>query len=213
MRASLVDRAYQSMRRRILDNGWPPGYRALERELALTMGMSRTPVREALITLAKEGLVEIVPRHGMRVLPVSPEDLRDIHDMLTALESMAAELVVMRRPTAAQLKPLIDVSRDMTNAFKADDLVGWVAADELFHRQLVEMCGNRLLIGAVRNCWDRAHRARITPLRIRPDLTHSTQEHMDVLEKIRKGDARGAFETHRVHRERGGREFLAIRQV
>ena len=69
---SLVDVAYATMRRRILDNAWPPGLRALEQELAQELGMSRTPVREALIRLRKEGLVEVVPRHGMRVLPVSP---------------------------------------------------------------------------------------------------------------------------------------------
>ena len=71
-RGSRVDAAYQAIRARILDNVWPPGYRALEQELAHALGMSRTPVREALIRLAKEGLVEVVPRHGMRVLPVSP---------------------------------------------------------------------------------------------------------------------------------------------
>lgn len=207
---SLVDLAYQSMRRRILDNVWPPGYRALEQELALSMGMSRTPVREALIRLANEGLVEIMPRHGMRVLPVSAEDMRDIYQMLTALESMAAELVVNRKPTAAQLKPLVDASRDMAKAVKADDLDAWAAADERFHRRLIELCGNRLLIDAVQNCWDRAHRARMVTLRMRPKPTHSTREHMDVVEKIRCGDARGAFESHRAHRERGGRELLAI---
>jgi len=207
---SLVDLAYHAMRRKILDNAWPPGHRALEHELALSLGMSRTPVREALIRLANERLVEIVPRHGMRVLPVSADDMRDIYEMLTALESMAAELVVRRKPTAAQLKPLVDASRDMARAVKADDLDAWAAADERFHRQLIELCGNRLLIDAVQNCWDRAHRARMVTLRMRPKPTHSTREHMEVVDRIRSGDARGAFESHRAHRERGSRELLAI---
>ena len=207
---SLVDLAYRAMRRKILDNAWPPGHRALEHELALALGMSRTPVREALIRLANEGLVEVVPRHGMRVLPVSADDMRDIYDMLTALEAMAAELVVRRKPTAAQLKPLVDASRDMARAVKADDLDAWAAADERFHRQLIELSGNRLLIDAVQNCWDRAHRARMVTLRMRPKPTHSTREHMEVVERIRDGDARGAFESHRAHRERGSRELLAI---
>jgi DNA-binding GntR family transcriptional regulator len=207
---SLVDLAYQAMRRKILDNAWPPGHRALEQELALALGMSRTPVREALIRLAQEGLVEVVPRHGMRVLPVSAEDMRDIYEVLTALESMAAELVVRRKPGAAQLKPLVDASRDMARAVKADDLDAWAAADERFHRHLIELSGNRLLIDAVQNCWDRAHRARMVTLRMRPKPTHSTREHMDVVDRIRQGDARGAFEMHRAHRERGSRELLAI---
>ena len=207
---SLVDVAYQTMRTKILDNQWPPGHRALEHELALAFGMSRTPVREALIRLAKEGLVEVMPRHGMRVLPVSADDMREIYEVLTALESMAAELVVRRRPTAAQLKPLVDASRDMARAVKAEDRDAWAAADEAFHRHLIDLSGNRLLIESVRNCWDRAHRARMVTLRMRPLPVNSTCEHMEVLDRIRAGDARGAFESHRAHRERGSRELLAI---
>lgn len=207
---SLAESAYRTMRRRILDNAWPPGFRALEQDLALELGMSRTPVREALIRLQREGLVEVIPRHGMSVLPVSADDMRDIYEMLTALEAMAAELAVRRRPTEAQLKPLLAASRDMGRALKADDLDAWAAADESFHRHLVALSGNRLLIDAVQNCWDRAHRARMVTLRMRPKPTHSTREHMDVVEKIRAGDARAAFEAHRAHRERGSRELLAI---
>jgi DNA-binding GntR family transcriptional regulator len=198
------------MRRRILDNAWPPGHRALEQELARELDMSRTPVREALIRLAKEGLVEVIPRHGMRVLPVSGEDMRDIYQMLTALESMAAELAASRQPSEAELKPLVDACRDMARALKVDDLEEWAAADERFHLHLIELCGNRLLKEAVLNCWDRAHRARMVTLRMRPKPAHSTREHMDVVEKIRAGDTRGAFAAHRAHRERGSRELLAI---
>jgi DNA-binding GntR family transcriptional regulator len=207
---SLVDSAYRTMRARILDNAWPPGHRALEQELALALGMSRTPVREALIRLAKEGLVEVVPRHGMRVLPVSVDDMRDIYAMLTALESMAAELAARRKPAPSELKPLEDATRAMTRAVKADDLDAWAAADERFHRHLIELSGNRLLVEAVLNCWDRAHRARMVTLRMRPKPVHSTREHMDVVERIRAGDARGAFDSHRAHRERGSRELIAI---
>jgi len=207
---SLVEVAYRTMRQRVIDNVWSPGYRALEQELALELGMSRTPVREALLRLQNEGLVEVIPRHGMRVLPVSADDMRDIYEMLTALEAMAAELAVRRRPSKAQLKPLVDAARDMERALKADDLDAWAAADESFHRYLVELSGNRLFIEAAQNCSDRAHRARSVTLRLRPKPTHSTREHMDVVEKIRAGDARAAFETHRAHRERGARELLAI---
>jgi len=207
---SLVESAYQTMRRRVIDNVWPPGYRALEQELALALGMSRTLMREALVRLKNEGLVELIPRHGMRVLPVSADDMRDIYEMLTALEPMAAELAVRRRPSKAQLQPLLDASRDMERALKADDLDTWAVADELFHSHLVALSGNRLIIDAVQNCSDRAHRARIVTLRMRPKPIHSTREHIDVVEKIRAGDGRAAFDAQRAHRERGARELLAI---
>ena len=206
----LAGAAYRMMRQRVIDNVWPPGYRALEQELALELGMSRTPVREALVRLQQEGLVELIARHGMTVLPVSADDMRDIYEMLTALEAMAAELAVRRRPSEAQLKPLLDAARDTERALKADDLDAWAAADESFHRHLVALSGNRLIIDATQNCWDRAHRAGTVTLRMRPKPTASAREHMDVVEKIRAGDGRAAFEAQRAHRERGARELLAI---
>jgi DNA-binding GntR family transcriptional regulator len=109
---SLVDAAYEQIRRRILDNAWPPGHRALEQEVALALGMSRTPVREALMRLQAEGLVEVIPRHGMRVLPVSPTDMREICQILTALECMAAELLAAQARAPAE--PLVAATKRWT---------------------------------------------------------------------------------------------------
>jgi DNA-binding GntR family transcriptional regulator len=207
---SLVDAAYAEIRRRILDNRWAPGHQALEQALALELGMSRTPVREALIRLANEGLVEVVPRHGMRVLPVSPSDMQEIYEILTSLEAMAAELVARRAPAAAELAPLEKASRDMDKALKKDDLDAWAEADERYHRHLIELCGNRKLAAIVYNYWDRAHRARMFTLRLRPKPVDSTREHLAVVEAIRRGDAVAARELHRAHRERGSRELTEI---
>ena len=149
-----VDRAYQAIRQRILDAVWPPGHQALEQEVALALGMSRTPVREALIRLQNDGLVEVVPRHGMRVLPVSVHDMREIYEILTALECLAAELLARRQPDARTLKPLTDANKAMDKALKAGDLEAWAAADESFHKQLVELAGNRQLQATVMNYWD-----------------------------------------------------------
>jgi DNA-binding GntR family transcriptional regulator len=210
--ASLVDNAYREIRQRILDNVWPPGHHALEQALALELGMSRTPVREALIRLANEGLVEIIPRHGMRVLPVSPTDMQEIYEILTSLEAMAAELVARKKPAAAELALLEKSSRDMEKALKKDDLDAWAEADERYHRLLIELCGNRRLAGIVYNYWDRAHRARMFTLRLRPKPVNSTREHLAVVEAIRRGDAVAARELHRAHRERGSRELTEILQ-
>ncbi len=208
--SSMVDAAYERMRRRILDNVWPPGHRALEQEVALELGMSRTPVREALVQLQNEGLVEVIPRHGMRVLPVSPTDMREIYQILTALECMAAELLALRKPSDAQLQPLMDASAAMDLALKADDLDAWARADESFHAQLLELAGNRQLQATVLNYWDRAHRARMFTLRLRPKPVNSTQEHGQLVDCLRRGDADGAAQVNRAHRERANRELLAI---
>jgi len=207
---SLVDAAHEQIRRRILDNLWPPGHRALEQEVALALGMSRTPVREALVRLQSEGLVEVVPRHGMRVLPVSPTDMREIYEVLTALECMAAELLAARGPSDAELQPLVDATDAMDHALAADDLDAWARADELFHAQLIELAGNRHLQSTVMNHWDRAHRARMFTLRLRPKPVNSTREHMDLVQRLRQGDVAGAAAVNRAHRERASRELLAL---
>jgi DNA-binding GntR family transcriptional regulator len=209
-RTSLVEVAYHAIRRRILDNVYAPGLQVLEQTLATELGISRTPLRQALTRLQEEGLVEVIPRHGMRVLPVSPADMHEIYVVLTALESAAAELLARRRPSEAELKPLVDASRDMARALKADDLDAWAHADASFHQRLVQLTANRTLIDAVARLGDRVHRARTFSLRLRPKPVNSTQEHMALIERIRAGDVPGAVDVNRKHRERASGELLAI---
>lgn len=178
--------------------------------MALALGMSRTPVREAIARLRNEGLVEVIPRHGMRVLPVSPNDMREIYQILTALECMAAELLARRKPDAAEMQPLIDATKAMDKALRADDLDAWAAADERFHAHLIDIAGNRQLQATVLNYWDRAHRARLFTLRLRPKPVNSTKDHMQMVERLLAGDAEGAATITRLHRERASRELIAI---
>ena len=89
-KATRVSDAYDRLKAEILLGRMPPGFQAPEPEIALRLGMSRTPVREALIRLEAEGLVQLIPRRGARVLPVRAEDMREIYAILTALEPEAA---------------------------------------------------------------------------------------------------------------------------
>ena len=207
---SMVDAAYAQIRRRILDVDWPPGFQVLEMEVATELNMSRTPVREAMIRLQREGLLEVIPRHGMRVLPVSPGDMRELYQVLTALECMAAELLALRKPSREELTPLIAATTAMEEALRADDLDAWAVADERFHALLVDLSGNRHLKETVLNYWDRAHRARMFTLRLRPKPLNSTQEHMRMVECFLTGDDQGAVEITRDHRERANRELVTI---
>jgi DNA-binding GntR family transcriptional regulator len=202
--------AHQWIRQRILDNELAPGTQVLEQALADQIGISRTPVREALIQLEQEGLVEIVPRHGMRVLPVSQADMREIYDILTSLEPTAAELLAARRPARAELKPLIDACDAMEAALAKGDRAGWAKADERFHLALLELCGNRRLAGMVMAMWDQSHRARMFTLKLRPLPVVSTREHRAALDAILDGDAARAREVYRAHRQRGGDELMSL---
>jgi DNA-binding GntR family transcriptional regulator len=207
---SLVEHAYREIRNRILENIWTPGYQALEQDIAEMLGMSRTPVREALIRLEKESFVKIVPRHGIRVLPVSPDDMKEIYEVLTALECLAAERLALRNPAASELQPLLDATQRMSDALDRDDLDSWAKADETFHWMLVALSGNKLLLETVMGYWDRAHRARMFTLRLRPKPVNSTVEHRQLVERIAAGDAAGAVAINRQHRERASRELVVI---
>ena len=203
-RLSHTRRAYQELKRRILDNDLPAGAQMLEQELAGLLGMSRTPVREALIRLADEGMVEIRSRHGMRVLPVSADDMREIYEVLTSLEASAAALAAARGVPEGALRPLERAVADMDRALRHDDLRAWAEADVRFHGLLVDLSGNRRLQALVKIFGEQAHRVRMLTLRLRPKPVGSNRDHAAVVAAIRRGDAEAARRIHSQHRGRAG---------
>ena len=209
-RVSRVEQAYGEIRRRIVDNEYPPAHQVLEHELASELGMSRTPVREALIRLENENFVQIIPRHGMRVVPLSLNDLRDVYEVLTALELAAIERLArtgLDERAAAALEQALD---EMDTALRKRNFDGWVSADERFHRMVTDLCGNARLASMAFMLWDQSHRARLTTVRLRPALEISNREHRAVIEAIRRGDWRDAVARHAKHRARTSREILNL---
>lgn len=209
-KSSRVDDAYAQIKDEILSNRMPPGFQAPEPEIALRLGMSRTPVREALIRLEAEGLVELIPRRGARVLPVYPEDMHEIYEILTALEPEAAASLAARDLSARDLAPLVEATEDMEKALKARDLDAWAEADDQFHRCLLALHGNRRMAEFLSALSDQAHRARMVTLRLRDLPVRSTAEHREILDCLRKGYAGGARRAFRRHRQRAARELLAL---
>ena len=209
-RKSFSHKAYADLKERILSNRLPAGYQATEQEVSELLNMSRTPVREALIRLQNEGLVEIRPRHGMRVLPVSAADMREIYEVLQALESTAAALVATRGLTDDELKALNQAVVDMDAALDADDLNAWAEADRKFHSLLVQYCGNDRLQTLVETFMEQAHRCRMLTLKLRPKPTRSNEDHAAVVDAIRRGDADEARRRHRLHREKSGEMLVNL---
>ena len=95
-RPSLVDDAYAAMKEAIRESHFAPGYQASAQEIALRLGMSRTPVHEASLKLQEEGLLRIVPKRGIVICALAPDDIRELYDVIIALEGRAAELVALR---------------------------------------------------------------------------------------------------------------------
>lgn len=209
-RKTRVGDAYEQIKDEILTTRMPPGYQAPEPEIALRLGMSRTPVREALIRLEAEGLVELIPRRGARVVPILPEDMAEIYEILTALEPDAAASLAKRRPGEDELQPLVEATEDMEAALADDDLDRWAAADDRFHRTLLRLHGNRRLMDIVTTLFDQAHRARLFTLRLRDKPEQSTREHRFLLDYLKSGDVEAVRDLFRQHRRRAAAELLEI---
>jgi DNA-binding GntR family transcriptional regulator len=206
-RRSLVDTAYREMKRKILQNELTPGAQFLEEELAVMLGMSRTPVREAAVRLEQEGLLEIVPRRGVRIGQLSKKAVREINEVLECLEIQAAERLAARKISPHDLKLLEDAVARMDAALEAEDPQGWAQADYDFHCLLIELCGNQHLAEVARNFLDKAHRFRLLTLPLRAKPVYSNVNHAAVLEAVRRNDPQTAQDIHRAHKRRWAREL------
>lgn len=192
--------AVDELRKLIFAGDLGAGTDHLESELADRLGMSRTPVREALLRLEAQGLVEVRPRKGVRITPLSPTDMAEIYDILTEIESLAAANAAKRNLSEDDLSVLSEAITDMDTALAEGDRDAWATADDLFHEELVRLGNNRRVAQIAEMMSDQVRRARIVTLYMRPAPTNSNDDHSRVLEAIRKGDPTTARRDHRQHR-------------
>lgn len=203
-------RALKELRTLIFTGELPAGSNHLESELAERLGMSRTPVREAALTLESQGLLELRPRKGVRILPVSADDMREIYDVLTQLESLSAELAAQAGYSEDDLSILLQSINDMTQALDAKDLMAWAAADEAFHRELVRLGKNSRIMSIFERLNDQVRRARAATLFARPLPTRSNEDHTAVYQAILQGAGEKARERHYQHRTHSKQVLLEI---
>ncbi|WP_367646991.1 GntR family transcriptional regulator [Ruegeria arenilitoris] len=197
---SNTQRAVRDLRQMILSGELAAGTDHLESELAETLGMSRTPIREAALMLESKGLLEMRPRKGVRILPVSSDDMREIYDILTELESLAAQRAAEAGYSEDELAVLAGSIAKMDQAIETEDLEAWAEADELFHQELVRLGGNKRVEAIVAMMSDQVRRARATTLFIRPLPVKSNEDHRVVFQAISEGRPDAARERHREHR-------------
>jgi DNA-binding GntR family transcriptional regulator len=211
-RPSLVDEAYAALKLAIRDSIFAPGHQASTQELALRFGMSRTPIHEAALRLQEEGLVSILPKRGIVIRSLAPDDIREIYDVIIAIEASAAERAAELADGAnTKLADALDAETDrMTSALGSSDLTDWGKADEAFHRLLVERCGNKRFLRIIQTVTDQSHRARMLTLKLRPKLGASIDEHRAISAAIRRGDADAAHAAARRHRRRARDELMPL---
>lgn len=209
-RASLTESAYNRIKSEIMENRIPSGFQCTETELAERFDISRTPIHEALVRLAQERLIEVKPRHGMRVLPISVDDLRDIYGLLFVLEPECASALARQGLSGNQIAQLRAAADAMRDAIVTGNLDAWAAADNQFHRLQLAYLRNRRLADIIGLLLDQAHRVRMFTLRFRALPVRSTEEHAEMVSLLEEGDADGLASLFRRHRETAARELFDI---
>jgi DNA-binding GntR family transcriptional regulator len=140
---SLVELAVERLRRDILSGRTDPGERLVEEQLTKRLGISRAPLREAMRLLAQQGLVEHIPRRGVRVATLSDDDVRELYEVRDVLERHAVAAI----PADGDLTGLRAALEVMRRATDADDRLELANAHRRFHVEVVRLGGNHQLAG------------------------------------------------------------------
>jgi DNA-binding GntR family transcriptional regulator len=196
--ASRTEVVLEEIRRRILAKELHPGQPLVEAELAQSLGVSKTPVREALKVLSHSGLVTFSPYKGASVSVVDAELARSVYDVRLILEPEA-----VRRAVAAKRPETIEEAgealRDASAAITARDRAALSLLNRRFHRALYVGCGNPLMVSMLDDLRDRAALISVVGWEANPSWRREWTEHKAVLAAAKKGDADGAADLLRAH--------------
>jgi DNA-binding GntR family transcriptional regulator len=199
----LRDQAYQEILERVHRGELPPGIRVRDTSLAGQLGISRTPIREALLRLATEGVLDADMGRGFRVRRLDPAEMRDTGAILSALEVLA--LRSSPDLPADRLPRLSEIDRELANTRGNPDRV--VALEEEWHRTLLRDCPNQRLRDMIDSVWQTPRRYMRAYLRDAGRVSLSTQHHARIIEALRRKDMEAAAERLGHHWERGIEEL------
>ena len=198
MAGRLVDRLRISLEDEIVTGRLAPGDRLDEVSLATRFAVSRTPIREALNQLSTSGLVEIRPRRGAIVTPVTTEDLVEMFETMAEMEAVCGRLAT-RRMTEEERDGLLAAHEACRHAAKTEDADLYYEQNVLFHRAIYTGSHNRFLANEVRQIRRRLQAYRRLQLRVRGRIASSFAEHESIVEAIMAGDESKADEALRAH--------------
>ena len=194
----LRDVVFNTLRRAILRGELVPGQRLMEIRLADQMGVSRTPVREAIRKLELEGLVVMVPRKGAEVAHISGKNLRDVLEVRRALEELAGELAC-ERMSAEDFKNLEQANLKFASVLDSDDITVLGQADEEFHGLIYQATDNDRLVQMVNHLREQMYRYRIEHLKNKSQRTILLQEHQDIMRALAARDVEAVRRAIRAH--------------
>lgn len=207
----LREEVYRNLRERILQGSLPPGTRLVEASLAQQLGTSRTPVREAIHRLEQEGLVRPAGRRGVIVAGLDGADVQEIMGLREVLESHAAGLAAIRI-TGTDLQALERVLRRAERAVRAGDLPSLLRWNTRFHDGIIAASGSRRLRDLINRLSEVILTYRQLTLQVPGLPERSHQEHVAILEALRRRDQEVAETLMRAHIRGKARTLLEALQ-
>ncbi|MEV5606913.1 GntR family transcriptional regulator [Streptomyces sp. NPDC052225] len=205
-RPPAAERVYDHVKRGVLERRYEGGTLLTEGELAEAVGVSRTPVREALLKLEVEGLLRLYPKKGALVLPVSAQEIADVVETRLLVEEHAVRKAVPASPALLErLAELLEIQRGQAAAGEFADAA---ATDRCFHAEIVRSGGNAILSRLYDQLRDRQLRMGVAVMHSHPDrIAKTLAEHGELLDALRAGDTEAAVAV--VHRHVGWFQGLA----
>ena len=194
----LRDVVFNTLRNAILTGELSPGERLMEIKLADKLGVSRTPIREAIRKLELEGLVVNTPRKGAEVANISSEDLRDVLEVRRSLEVLAISLACekMTDENLELLHENIDAFKHSINAKATSDIA---SVDVTFHDIIYKSTGNNRLIQILNNISEQMYRYRFEYIKNKESWNRLVEEHMNIYEAIKNRDKDSAVKSILLH--------------
>lgn len=206
----LRDVVFNTLRQAILTGELKPGERLMEIHLADKLGVSRTPIREAIRKLELEGLVTMIPRRGAEVAQITEKSMNDVLEVRRALDALCVELAC-ERITEEELVTLKTACDEFEAAIRTGDVKKIAQADVALHDIIVQATGNRRLIQLVNNLAEQMYRYRFEYIKDISQHEMLVEEHRIIYESILNKDKETAAQAARTHID--NQEKAIIRQI
>lgn len=203
----LRDVVFNTLRQGILTGELKPGERLMEIHLANRLGVSRTPIREAIRKLELEGLVTMVPRRGAEVSSISKEDVQDVLEVRRTLDTLAVGLACVRM-TPEDKQRLWEANVEFEKTTKTKDATTIAQADVKFHDVILMATGNNRLVQMVNNLAEQIYRYRLEYVKDSRNHKQLIEEHERICECINRGDKEGAEQAIQTHIDNQERNII-----
>lgn len=187
----LRDVVFLTLRQAILKGELQPGERLMEIQLANKLGVSRTPVREAIRKLQAEGLVLMIPRKGAEVADITEKSLTDVLEVRQALEKLAVQLAC-DKITAEEIEALEEAALDFRKIAAGDDVTATAEADVRFHDIIYLSTDNQKLVTLLNNLREQMYRYRVEHLKNKNVYPRLFAEHDEIIRCLKAGDKESA---------------------